>query len=158
MSGNKIKLVVLLFALTYSLAFQAVASSPIINISEGESFYSVRNSGIALQEGSIFTLITSTLLHIFSTENTLTGTGLFVLALILINLFTAILYAYDKFCAMNGKWRVPENVLLTSAAAGGSLGAYLAMMTLRHKTRKKAFQIAIPVFFIIQTIILLIIF
>ena len=43
--------------------------------------------------------------------------------LIVITLSVFVLFAYDKHCAVNAKWRVPESVLLLAAFSGGSLGA-----------------------------------
>lgn len=77
--------------------------------------------------------------------------------LIIVNLLALILFGYDKQCAVTHRWRVPEKTLLVSAAVGGSLGAYIGMITFRHKTQKTLFQILIPILLTIQTIILLII-
>jgi uncharacterized membrane protein YsdA (DUF1294 family) len=48
-------------------------------------------------------------------------------------------YAYDKLAARSGWLRVPERVLLLLALLGGSLGAVVAMLAFRHKTRKGPF-------------------
>lgn len=48
-------------------------------------------------------------------------------------------FAWDKFCAMRGMWRVPERTLLTLAAIGGTPGAFAGQHVLRHKTRKQPF-------------------
>lgn len=80
-----------------------------------------------------------------------------IVYLICINIIALILYGYDKYCAINHKWRISEKTLITSAIIGGSVGAYLGMMTFRHKTNHRIFQIAIPLTLLIQAIILLII-
>ena len=64
--------------------------------------------------------------------------------LLLINIATFIAYAVDKAKAKLGAWRIPEATLLGMAAAGGSLGALLAMGICRHKIRKKRFMIGVP--------------
>lgn len=68
----------------------------------------------------------------------------FVLAvmvwLIIINVLAIGLFCYDKVCARRGYWRVPEAVLLRAAFLGGSPGAKLAQVGLRHKTRKEPFR------------------
>lgn len=80
-----------------------------------------------------------------------------IVYLICINIIALILYGYDKYCAINHKWRISEKTLITSAIIGGSVGAYLGMMTFRHKTNHRFFQITIPLALLIQAIILLII-
>lgn len=83
---------------------------------------------------------------------------MFTFYLIAVNLLALFIYGYDKYCAKNFKCRIPEKVLISSAVIGGSIGAYLGMMTFRHKTNHEKFQIAIPSLLAIQTIILFIIY
>lgn len=78
--------------------------------------------------------------------------------LIVITLFVFVLFAYDKHCAVNAKWRVPESALLLAAFSGGSLGAYLAMIICRHKTRHKVFQICVPLFLFLHFFIMYVIY
>lgn len=80
-----------------------------------------------------------------------------ILYVIVINIATLILFAYDKYAAIHGKRRIEEVTLLSFSLFGGAMGAYLAMYSLRHKTRKKKFQIYIPLFLTIQFIFLFII-
>jgi uncharacterized membrane protein YsdA (DUF1294 family) len=49
-------------------------------------------------------------------------------------------FAWDKHCARNGMWRVPERTLLGMAFIGGTIGAVAAQHGLRHKTRKEPFR------------------
>src|SRR5437879_5721388 len=51
-----------------------------------------------------------------------------------------LFYGLDKRRAVRQGWRVPEAVLLTLAASGGSLGAYAGMSFFRHKTLKGSFR------------------
>ena len=74
---------------------------------------------------------------------------------IIINLTAYFLYAYDKKCAINSTWRVPEITLLLFGFAGGSLGAFIGMHLLHHKTRHKKFLFTIPLLLIIHTILLI---
>lgn len=75
--------------------------------------------------------------------------------LIVINVLAFLLYGIDKLKAKTHSWRIPENVLLLVAFAGGSLGALLAMFLFRHKTKHKKFTISVPIFFVCQVVILL---
>lgn len=54
---------------------------------------------------------------------------------------TFIAYAIDKHAATQGKRRTPERTLHTLELAGGWPGAFFAQRMLRHKTRKKSYQI-----------------
>ena len=72
--------------------------------------------------------------------------------IIIINLTAYFLYAYDKKCAINSTWRVPENTLLLF---GFVLGAFIGMHLLHHKTRHKKFLFTIPLLLIIHTILLI---
>ena len=57
-----------------------------------------------------------------------------------INLAAFGMFAWDKFCAQTGRWRVQESTLLALAAFGGIVGAVTAQHGLRHKTRKEPFR------------------
>ena len=57
-----------------------------------------------------------------------------------LNLATFVIFGFDKAAAVDRRSRVPERVLLTLAALGGSLGALLARPVFRHKTRKQPFS------------------
>lgn len=61
-----------------------------------------------------------------------------------------ILMAVDKTNAMRKARRIPEAVLLLIAALGGSLGEWLGMVSLHHKTKHKKFLILVPVFLFIH--------
>ena len=59
-----------------------------------------------------------------------------------VNAVTFGYYGYDKMRAQAGsEGRVPEMVLHSLSAVGGSPGAYLAMWLFRHKTVKGSFRI-----------------
>lgn len=57
-----------------------------------------------------------------------------------INATALTYYAFDKSRARWNRVRVPEAVLLTLAALGGSGGSYLGMHLFRHKTVKGRFR------------------
>lgn len=57
-----------------------------------------------------------------------------------------ILMAVDKTNAMRRARRIPETVLLLTAALGGGLGAWLGMVSLHQKTKHKKFLVLVPLF------------
>ena len=64
--------------------------------------------------------------------------------LITINALGFTLMLADKHKAQKNKWRIPEFVLLCVAYFGGGIGSLLAMHLVRHKTKKEAFYVGIP--------------
>ena len=62
----------------------------------------------------------------------------------LINALALLLMLADKLRTKKHRWRIPESVLLGTAALGGSLGALLGMYLFHHKTRKPKFYITVP--------------
>lgn len=74
--------------------------------------------------------------------------------LLAINVITFITFAYDKRQAERQAWRVKEATLLFLCAAGGSLGGLAAMNFCRHKTKKPAFYIGLPLILACHALIL----
>ena len=70
--------------------------------------------------------------------------------LIGMNAAAYILMAADKTNAMRKARRIPEITLLLIAALGGSLGEWLGMVSLHHKTKHKKFLILVPAFLFIH--------
>ena len=64
-------------------------------------------------------------------------------------------FAWDKFCAMRGLWRIPERTLLILAALGGTPGAFSAQRLLWHKTQKQPFGNYLAAIAALQVIALL---
>ncbi|NCT02063.1 DUF1294 domain-containing protein [Candidatus Parcubacteria bacterium] len=66
--------------------------------------------------------------------------------LVAINIFTFLIMVSDKRKSIlgDGTERIPEGLIFFMAVACGSLGVYVGMLLLRHKTRKWYFQIGIP--------------
>jgi uncharacterized membrane protein YsdA (DUF1294 family) len=63
-----------------------------------------------------------------------------VAAVIILNIWTFMLFGIDKLRAEGGSWRVSEDGLLLCALLGGTLGAYAGRGIFRHKTRKQPFS------------------
>ena len=70
--------------------------------------------------------------------------------LLLINAVGFGVMLYDKYLAKNNLWRIPEKTLLGIAAFGGSIGCWLGMYTVRHKTKHLKFTLGIPLIIAIQ--------
>lgn len=58
-----------------------------------------------------------------------------------INIFTFVMFWYDKHLAKVKKRRISERELHTLSVFGGFIGASFAMYILRHKTNKSSFLI-----------------
>ena len=82
----------------------------------------------------------------------------FILALVLafaaLNLWTFVLFGWDKMRAEQGGWRVSETSLLSLALIGGIGGAYAGRALFRHKTRKKSFSNALQYIGFFQLVVL----
>ena len=74
----------------------------------------------------------------------------FIIYFIIINIIAIIVTIYDKLRAVNRRWRVKERTFLLISAVGGSIGMYLAMLLIRHKTRHLKFMLGIPIIIIIR--------
>lgn len=70
--------------------------------------------------------------------------------LLVINAATFIIYGIDKYKAKKAKWRISEATLLTMAAVGGSIGAWLGMKVWHHKTLHRKFKYGVPIILLIQ--------
>ena len=81
----------------------------------------------------------------------------FQIYLLIVNILAFILYAYDKFQSLKSTkniQRVSEKKLLFTTLLGGTVGSTLAMIILRHKTKKMSFIIKFSVVVIIQAIVI----
>ena len=77
-----------------------------------------------------------------------------IIYLIVINIVGAIVNIVDKQKAKKNKWRIPEATLWTIALLGGSIGSYITMRTIRHKTQHKSFMIGFPAIISFQVAII----
>ncbi|MBO5736652.1 MAG: DUF1294 domain-containing protein [Clostridia bacterium] len=55
--------------------------------------------------------------------------------LLVVSFLAFLIYGIDKRRAVEGKWRIPEKVLLSFSFFGGAIGGYLGMKAFRHKTK-----------------------
>ncbi len=67
-----------------------------------------------------------------------------------IQLVTYLLFWGDKRSARRGGARVPESMLLLASLLGGTFTAIVAMIRLRHKTRKGSFQVKFFMIVVVQ--------
>jgi uncharacterized membrane protein YsdA (DUF1294 family) len=71
------------------------------------------------------------------------------------NIIVFCVYAYDKQAAREGAWRVREDTLIFLAIALGGIGAFACQKWLRHKTKKGAFPVLLPVMATLQGLLAL---
>jgi len=70
--------------------------------------------------------------------------------MLLINVIAFLATVADKNFAKKKKRRISEKSLFVIALFGGALGMFVAMKSVRHKTRHKSFMIGLPCIFILQ--------
>lgn len=76
--------------------------------------------------------------------------------LIIINALGLYLMLADKQKAKKGYWRISEKALIITAILGGSLGCMFGMCLAHHKTTRSKFAIGLPVIFVLQMVVALI--
>ena len=81
----------------------------------------------------------------------------FIVYFAVISRVTAIVTAIDKHKAKKGSFRISEKALFILALLGGSLGEYLTMRLIRHKTLHKRFMIGLPLIMILQLVAIILI-
>ena len=69
-----------------------------------------------------------------------------------------MLMCYDKKRAINGEFRIRESLFFILSLLGGALGTMLGMHYCRHKTKKPAFKILVPVFLLLNLSVLFLIY
>lgn len=75
--------------------------------------------------------------------------------LLLVNIFTFLLYGADKYAARRDWQRVPEKTLLIFGLVGGWPGGMIAQQLFRHKTQKQPFKTWFMVSVIVNLVVLL---
>jgi len=69
---------------------------------------------------------------------------------ICINITGFFMTGLDKRWAIRGQWRLAEKWFFRLTALGGGLGIFLGCLLFRHKIRNRAFMIGIPVVFLVE--------
>lgn len=77
-----------------------------------------------------------------------------LIVLVILNLFSLILFYVDKQRAIKHQWRISEAALFGSALVGGSIGAIAGMYLFHHKTRHWYFVVGMPLILIAQIILI----
>ena len=75
-----------------------------------------------------------------------------------ISLVAVIMTLADKVKAKRNAWRIPEATLMTVGLFGGALAMYVAMKTIRHKTKHKKFMIGLPLEIALHVAIITVLF
>lgn len=86
------------------------------------------------------------------------ATEILIIYLLCINVFGFLIMILDKFKAKKNLYRISEKFIFLLCLAGANLGVYIAMYTVRHKTKHKAFTIGVPLLFLVNLICLYILF
>ena len=73
--------------------------------------------------------------------------------LLIVNAVALLLMLADKWKAQQKDRRIRENVLITAAFIGGSIGIWVGMYLFRHKTKHLKFALGIPVILAMQILI-----
>lgn len=82
----------------------------------------------------------------------------FLVLFVLMNLVTFLLFRKDKKKAEKKAFRIPEKDLLWFSFLFGALGGMLGMVLYHHKTRKPKFYILVPLFAILQLVLIILVF
>lgn len=73
------------------------------------------------------------------------------------NIITFLLMGVDKLIAKMDGWRVSEATLLGTAFCMGAVGSLLGSHVFHHKTRKKKFQIGLPLALLVNAAVAVVI-
>ena len=82
-----------------------------------------------------------------------TTIALIVAVYVALNILAFMAYGLDKMKASANKWRISEKTLLILAFFG-PFGGYAGMLICRHKTQKKPFVWAVPLFIVLHIILI----
>jgi len=79
--------------------------------------------------------------------------ALIIAVYVALNILAFMAYGLDKLKASANKWRISEKTLLILAFFG-PFGGYAGMLICRHKTQKKPFTWAVPLFIVLHIILI----
>lgn len=77
-------------------------------------------------------------------------TRIILIYLLFITIVTFLLFGLDKWKAKHTKWRLSEQMLLSLAILGGSIGAWLGIKIFHHKTLHAKFRYGVPLILLVQ--------
>lgn len=65
---------------------------------------------------------------------------------LIMTVYAFVLFGVDKSRAKKGERRISERRLIVVTVLGGAIGSGIGMLVFRHKTRKRKFYVAVPIF------------
>ena len=83
---------------------------------------------------------------------------MYLISILIWNIVVFFMYGTDKLYAKNKTRRIKESTLIICAFLFGSVGALTGMRIFRHKTQKTKFKILIPVAFILNVAVAVIMY
>lgn len=81
----------------------------------------------------------------------------YLILLLIWNIIVMFTYGIDKLNAKRGKRRIREATLLLIAFLFGGIGAIFGMVLFNHKTSKIKFRICVPIFVVLNAILIFLI-
>ncbi|KAB3530197.1 DUF1294 domain-containing protein [Alkaliphilus serpentinus] len=78
--------------------------------------------------------------------------------LLIISLLSFFMMGLDKIRAKKVLHRIPEKLLFLLAFMGGAIGILIGMVTFHHKISKKKFVLGIPILYIMNKLVIWIVF
>lgn len=86
-----------------------------------------------------------------------TAVKILLICIVVLNVISFALFGVDKQKAIKNKWRIPEKTLHLSGMLGG-LGAFFGMQLFRHKTKHTGFVLLVPVYALINVVLIVYLF
>ncbi len=82
---------------------------------------------------------------------------LLIIYFFIMNLIAITTTIRDKLAAVNHRRRVPERTLMLLGTLSSCLGMWITMKAIHHKTRKAKFMIGLPLIFVGEAILTVVI-